>query len=361
MNYRLLTFDPAFQNAIRESLLTGSAVEVRPGGMPLPENEGQLPRFCEGVLAGCPLKIEVLLLDGRSVQISLQWLVADTTVVRVLAKDITAQKPAQAERLKTARQSLDGFDRAMEGIYRTTADGRLLAANRSFARMLGFEDVDHALSAITDVSRDLWEDPDQRTAFLEELEKHGSIEGYECRLKGRDGVRIWASVNSRRVCGEHGELLYLEGFIQDITAKKEAEKLLRDSEERYRASFEQAAVGILHTSFEGRILRCNRRFAEIARVRSGGIGWTDISGDHASRRSSAEQFRAAKPHGRSGTELQLRKAIYAEGRQPDLGESHHHHPARQRGPSRSFHHYGPGHQRSKGSRTAARDHAGIAA
>jgi diguanylate cyclase (GGDEF)-like protein/PAS domain S-box-containing protein len=261
LNYRLLTFDPVFQNAIRESLLAGSAVEVRPQGMLPPENEGQLPQFCEGALASCPLKIEVLLLDGRSVQVSLQWLVADTTTVRVLAQDITAQK--QAEPVETAPQPLSGFDRAMEGIYRTTVDGRLLAANRSFARMLGFEDVDQALSAIADVSRDLWEDPDQRIAFLEELEKQGSIEGYECRLKGRDGARIWASVNSRRVCGNHGAPLYLEGFIQDITAKKEAEKLLRDSEERYRASFEQAAVGILHTSFEGRIMRCNRRFAEI--------------------------------------------------------------------------------------------------
>lgn len=182
---------------------------------------------------------------------------------RSRSKSCSSMAAAQAERLKTALQPLDGFDRAMEGIYRTTADGRLLAANRSFARMLGFDDVDHALSAITEVSRDLWEDPDQRTAFLVELEKHGSIEGYECRLKGRDGARIWASVNSRRVCGEHGVLLYLEGFIQDITAKKEAEKLLRDSEERYRASFEQAAVGTLHTSFDGRIMRCNRRFAEI--------------------------------------------------------------------------------------------------
>ena len=42
-----------------------------------------------------------------------------------------------------------------------------------------------------------------------------------------------------------------------------AEKLLRDSEERYRASFEQAAVGILHTSLDGKILNCNQRFAEI--------------------------------------------------------------------------------------------------
>jgi len=38
---------------------------------------------------------------------------------------------------------------------------------------------------------------------------------------------------------------------------------LRDSEDRYRASFDQAAVGILHTSLEGRILKCNECFARI--------------------------------------------------------------------------------------------------
>ena len=42
-----------------------------------------------------------------------------------------------------------------------------------------------------------------------------------------------------------------------------AEKLLRDSEERYRSTFEQAAVGILHTSLDGKILNYNQRFAEI--------------------------------------------------------------------------------------------------
>jgi diguanylate cyclase (GGDEF)-like protein/PAS domain S-box-containing protein len=38
---------------------------------------------------------------------------------------------------------------------------------------------------------------------------------------------------------------------------------LRDKEDRYRASFDQAAVGILHTSLEGRILKCNECFARI--------------------------------------------------------------------------------------------------
>ncbi len=42
-----------------------------------------------------------------------------------------------------------------------------------------------------------------------------------------------------------------------------SEESLSDSEELYRSTFDQAAVGILHVSFEGQILRCNVRFAEL--------------------------------------------------------------------------------------------------
>ena len=60
-----------------------------------------------------------------------------------------------------------------------------------------------------------------------------------------------------------GEAMGISVFGKDITERKLAEMQLRDSEERYRATFEQAAVGIVHASFDGRYLRCNMRFAEI--------------------------------------------------------------------------------------------------
>ena len=59
-----------------------------------------------------------------------------------------------------------------------------------------------------------------------------------------------------------GKLL-LFSIVHDVSERRRAEARLRDSEERYRATFEQAAVGIVHTSLDGRFLRCNARFAEI--------------------------------------------------------------------------------------------------
>ena len=67
----------------------------------------------------------------------------------------------------------------------------------------------------------------------------------------------------------HGTSIEWEGkpagmvFVEDITARKLAEQTLRDSEARFRATFEQAAVGIAHVAPNGQFLRLNQRFCDI--------------------------------------------------------------------------------------------------
>ena len=52
--------------------------------------------------------------------------------------------------------------------------------------------------------------------------------------------------------------------VQEILQRSQAfERALRDSEERYRLTFEQAAVGIAHVSNEGHHLRVNQKLCEI--------------------------------------------------------------------------------------------------
>lgn len=60
-----------------------------------------------------------------------------------------------------------------------------------------------------------------------------------------------------------GYPLKMHGVIRDISERKRSEEQLRESEARHRETFEQAAVGIVHASIDGRCLWCNARFAEI--------------------------------------------------------------------------------------------------
>jgi len=82
-------------------------------------------------------------------------------------------------------------------------------------------------------------------------------------VRQTDREERWVHGHGRLDIGTHGLPVRMRGTVQDITARKQAEDALRDSEERYRATFEQVPVGIVHAAFDGRFLRCNARFAEI--------------------------------------------------------------------------------------------------
>ncbi len=60
-----------------------------------------------------------------------------------------------------------------------------------------------------------------------------------------------------------GEVIVGLSSGEDVTGLRQAERRLAESEARFRATFEQAAVGLAHLSLEGRFLRCNARFCAI--------------------------------------------------------------------------------------------------
>src|SRR5205814_7738414 len=60
-----------------------------------------------------------------------------------------------------------------------------------------------------------------------------------------------------------GRATRMIGAMLDITARKRAEEKLRESEERFRGTFENAAVGIAHTHPTGRFLRLNEKFCAV--------------------------------------------------------------------------------------------------
>lgn len=66
----------------------------------------------------------------------------------------------------------------------------------------------------------------------------------------------------------HDELEYrvkqrTRALRNEIEARKESERALLESEEKYRSIFEQAPVGVAHMNLEGRWIKTNRKFCEI--------------------------------------------------------------------------------------------------
>jgi PAS domain S-box-containing protein len=259
LNYGLLTFNRALQDDIQQNFGVRPAVGMRPADLLPPERAVLWPPLYERALSEGPFRAEYTLADGRTLELSFNRIVQDgeTTGISVFGKDITERKAAEEILLDAERQYRDIFDGAIEGIYRVSPEGKPLAVNSALAKMLGYESAQEVVSTITDLAHQVWLDPSGRPRFLQLLEQHEVVRGYECQLKCKDGTALWVSLNSRRVFGKDGRALGIEGFIEDITERKRTQDALRNSEEKYRDIFEGALEGICRTSLEGKLLAAN--------------------------------------------------------------------------------------------------------
>ena len=107
---------------------------------------------------------------------------------------------------------------------------------------------------------------EDRDAAREEVERavlQDSDYDVEYRVNRPDGTLVWIALKGRARYGPLGEPLGMIGVIQDISERKAVERAIRESEARYRALFEQAAVGVMHADLSGRWTLVNRRLAEI--------------------------------------------------------------------------------------------------
>jgi PAS domain S-box-containing protein len=111
--------------------------------------------------------------------------------------------------------------------------------------------------------------PDGRPYEMEEWPLMRSIrDGEEVRdweyfYTLADGSHLWLRANSSPIYDEEGRIVAGVLVTHDITEPKMAEEKLREREERFRATFEQAAVGIAHTALDGRWLRVNQKLCDI--------------------------------------------------------------------------------------------------
>jgi PAS domain S-box-containing protein len=147
------------------------------------------------------------------------------TVHRIvgIAEDITQQKKTEDSLRETEARYRSIFENATEGIFRSTLEGRILIANPALARMFGYQSPGELMSTVGDVGRQLYVLPKRREEMINLLLEQSSIQGFEEENYRRDGSIIWVSLNAHVVKDARGAVQYIEGTIQEISARKQAE------------------------------------------------------------------------------------------------------------------------------------------
>jgi PAS domain S-box-containing protein len=118
-------------------------------------------------------------------------------------------------------------ERSVQGFYQGTEEGDLLAANDALARMLGFDTPAQLLAQPAGIAKALHVDAGRREEFIRAMHATGVVTGFESRLRRQDGRVIWVSESARVVTDGQGGTFW-EGFLDDITARKESEQLRAD-------------------------------------------------------------------------------------------------------------------------------------
>ena len=137
------------------------------------------------------------------------------------------------EALRLAEQRYHSIvENAIEGIFQTTPSGRFLSANPALPRIFGYSSPEELMASIKDISRQVYVDPNRRGEFIAAIQGDNAVFEFESLVYRKDGSIIWVSENARAVRDSTGALLYYEGTISDITARKVSQEALRYQQEQ---------------------------------------------------------------------------------------------------------------------------------
>ena len=214
----------------------------------VPEQAERIPAVLKKLFAErrAVFETEHVAKDGRRIPVEVSARLFDlrgVPTVLSVTRDITERRRADAAMRESESKYRLLFENAVLGIYQTTPDGRILSVNPALLRMLGFDSFEEL--AARNLEGAGYEPGYSRTEFKERVERDGRVVGSESAWTRKDGSRVFVRENATAMRDADGSVLWYEGTVEDITARREAEEVRTHLEARLNQAQKLESIGTL--------------------------------------------------------------------------------------------------------------------
>ncbi|MEQ8536501.1 MAG: adenylate/guanylate cyclase domain-containing protein [Coleofasciculus sp. D1-CHI-01] len=169
------------------------------------------------------------------------------------------------------------FDDSVEGIFKVTPSGRFLTANTTLATIYGYASAEEMCNNLINLNRQLYVQPNRHDELIRILEKYGSVSDFESQVYRKNGTKIWIEEKARAVRDNHGNFIYYEGTVEDITVRKAWQEALHYEQEQG----ERLLLNILPKVIAQRLKQLEStiadNFEEVTVLFADIVGFTELS------------------------------------------------------------------------------------
>jgi PAS domain S-box-containing protein len=159
-----------------------------------------------------------------------------------ISRDITQSKRAEEALQQSEATYRSLVEHAVFGIYRSTLDGRMVAANPALVEMLGYGSEEELRAQ--DMKRNIYADPEERERLIARYRDAERYEGVETEWKRKNGTSITVRLSGRPVRGPDRTLDGFEMVVEDLTERRALEAQLRQAQKM--EAIGQLAGGVAH-------------------------------------------------------------------------------------------------------------------
>ncbi|MCX5806165.1 MAG: PAS domain S-box protein [Proteobacteria bacterium] len=150
-----------------------------------------------------------------------------------LTLELNRRKRIEEMLRKGAERYRNLFENSPIGIYRTNPDGRILMANPTLIRMLGYNSFNEMASS--QLKKGDYEPTYLKKRLKKRLEKEERVRGFEVKWSRRGNSVVFMRENAKAIRGADGAVLYYEGTVEDISEQKKAEEKIHSYQKQLRS------------------------------------------------------------------------------------------------------------------------------